>query len=589
MMHTTIRIFIKYSTVFFILMLLSFKATSQIIPEDRTYAWSFAGSYALFEDPGNAVNVSDFGAEGDGITNDAEAIQQAIDSFDGEPGIVHFAEGNYLIESPLSLNSGIVMRGIDSLSTRILIDFGGDPIHALRISGQAGSDFISLNSGYQKGSDELTADHDGAFSAGDYAEIVQDNGDWDTEPASWAENSVGQIVKITNVEGETLTLEHPLRIDYSGELQPRIRLVEPKTNVAIEKLKIERLDEPAEGAGSNIYINMAANIRMKDIESYKSVGSHIAAYRSTQVRLEGSYIHHAFTYDGSGTRGYGITLHMHSGECLIENNVFQKLRHAMMVKTGANGNVFGYNYSIEPYRSETIHDYTGDISLHGHYAYANLFEGNIVQNIFIDHYWGPSGLHNTFFRNRAELYGFVITESDNPTNQQNIVGLEVTNENFLYGLYTLNGDDHFEYGNFVTGDVLPEETDSLPDNSYYLDTVPDFWAGSMPWPSIGIPLAANEYDIPAKHRYLGINTNQQNIIKNTIKLAPNPARDYFYIHGTATKQVDIKIYNSSGIPVYSGSVKPNHPVKVSHFPEGVYIVRIQNRSETTTAKLLIRH
>lgn len=588
-MHISVRISIKYSAVFFILMLLRMSLFAQIIPEDRIYEWSFAGNFALFEDPENAVNVSDFGAVGDGVTNDAEAIQQAIDSFNGEPGTVLFAEGDYLIESPLSLHSGIVVRGVDSLSTHILIDFGGDPIHALRISGQAGSDYILLNSGYQKGSEELTADHDGAFSAGDYAEIIEDNGDWDTEPASWAENSVGQIVRITNVEGETLTLEHPLRTNYSEELQPRLRLLAPKTNVAIEKLKIERLDEPAEGAGSNIYINMAANIRIKDIESYKSVGSHIAAYRSTQLRLEGSYIHHAFTYDGSGTRGYGITLHMHSGECLIENNVFQKLRHAMMVKTGANGNVFGYNYSIEPYRSETIHDYSGDISLHGHYAYANLFEGNIVQNIFADHYWGPSGPHNTFFRNRAELYGFVITESDNPTKLQNIVGLEITNEDFLYGLYTLNGDDHFEYGNFVTGDVLPAETDSLPDSSYYLDTVPEFWPGSMPWPSIGIPLPAGEYDIPAKHRYLGINTHQQNIINDAIKLAPNPARDYFYIQGTAKAQLDIKIYNSSGIPVYSGSVKPNQPVKVSHLSAGVYVVRVQGKSATTAAKLLIRH
>lgn len=128
----------------------------------------------------------------------------------------------------------------------------------------------------------------------------------------------------------------------------------------------------------------------------------------------------------------------------------------MMVKTGTNGNVFGYNYSIDPYRSETIHDYSGDVSLHGHYAFANLFEGNLVQNIIIDHYWGPSGPLNTFFRNRAELYGFIITSSDNPTNQQNIAGLEITNTNFLYGMYTISGEDHFEYGNFVTGVYLFE-------------------------------------------------------------------------------------------------------------------------------------
>ncbi|MBM4395981.1 MAG: hypothetical protein FJ087_09850 [Deltaproteobacteria bacterium] len=53
----------------------------------------------------------------------------------------------------------------------------------------------------------------------------------------------------------------------------------------------------------------------------------------------------------------------------------------MMVTTGANGNVFGYNYSRDPYRSETINDFSGDISVHGHWPFANLFEGNVVANV----------------------------------------------------------------------------------------------------------------------------------------------------------------------------------------------------------------
>ncbi len=112
--------------------------------------------------------------------------------------------------------------------------------------------------------------------------------------------------------------------------------------------------------------------------------------------------------------------------------VKRNLRHAMMVKTGANGNVFSYNYSKNVRRSEWPNNYGGDISLHGHYSYANLFEGNIVQNIMIDHYWGPSGPLNTFFRNRAELYGIIMTGGDPTTSDmQNFVGNEITNNGFL--------------------------------------------------------------------------------------------------------------------------------------------------------------
>lgn len=556
----------------------------QIIPDDRTFNWSVAGQEAGFADPQNQVSVMDFGAVGDGSVNDAPAIQEAMDSFDGEPGIVFLPEGQFLLQDALQIPSGIVMRGVDSLSTHLLIDFLGDPQHALRVSGQSASEFQPVISGYQKGSTKIVVEQPDVFSAGDFVEMLQENGDWDTEPASWAEQSVGQILTIEAVMGDTLFLQRPLRIDFDETLGPKIRKVSPKENVAIENLRIERLDEPAEGAGSNIYINFAKAIRISDIESDKSVGSHIAVYRSKQVLLEGSYIHHAFTYDGAGTRGYGITLHMHSGECLVENNVFEHLRHAMMVKTGANGNVFGYNYSIDPYRSETIHDYSGDVSLHGHYAFANLFEGNLVQNIIIDHYWGPSGPLNTFFRNRAELYGFIITSSDNPTDQQNIAGLEITNTDFLYGMYTIRGEDHLEYGNYVTGEVLPFETDSLPDTSYYKTSIPEFWIEEIPWPSIGIPLTPNEWGIPAKNRYLGINTSIQ-IQQATLEVYPNPVSNKLFI-SNPEEVLDVRVFNLSGKIIHSQSFSDF--VDVSGFEPGVYLFEFRIQNSLVVKKVLVR-
>jgi hypothetical protein len=36
---------------------------------------------------------------------------------------------------------------------------------------------------------------------------------------------------------------------------------------------------------------------------------------STNIEVRSSYFHDAFTYDGSGTRGYGVTINNHSGHC----------------------------------------------------------------------------------------------------------------------------------------------------------------------------------------------------------------------------------------------------------------------------------
>lgn len=557
---------------------------SQIIPEDRRMDWSVAGQQAFFADPQDSVSVMDFGAVGDGVTDDSQAMQDAIDSFAGMEGVVGLPQGDYLIHSTVQLADNIVLRGIDSLSTRVLIDFSGQNNHGFVITGAAPYDFYTIVSGYDFKSSVIVVPDGDVFLPGDYAEIIQDNGDWDTEPATWAEDVVGQMVKIVAVNDNDLVLEHPLRISFQAAFTPRIRKIEPIRNVAIENLKIMRLDEPDEGAGSNIYINLAAGIRLQAIESDKSVGSHIGIYRSTQVVLHKSYIHHAFTYDGSGTRGYGITLHNHSGECLIEDNVFRYLRHAMMVKTGANGNVFGYNYSREPYRSETIHDYSGDISLHGHYAFMNLFEGNIVQNIIIDHYWGPSGPFNTFFRNRAELYGFVITSSDNPSDQQNIVGQEITDEDFLYGLYSLDGEDHFEYGNYVTGDIMPFETDSLPDSSYYKSVVPDYWNTSLPWPSVGIPLEAEAYTNPAWQRYFGIHVANENLVQEQILVYPNPVKDRLMIEGVEFS-ASVRIFSVNGVCVLKA--ENQNSLDVSGLQNGLYFLWVETDSGTSVQKVMI--
>ncbi len=305
--------------------------------------------------------------------------------------------------------------------------------------------------------------------------------------------------------------------------------------MGIECLKIRRADSAAE-SGSNISFSYASNCRVQGVESYKSIGSHIGIYTSTNITISGCYIHDGYLFDGTSTRGYGVTLNNHTGACLIRDNIFKRLRHAMMVKTGANGNVFSYNYSIDPIRSEPIADFSADISLHGHYAFANLFEGNICQNIIIDHYWGPSGPWNTFFRNRAELYGIIMTSSDMPTGEQNFVGNEVTNTTPLHGLYLLTGSDHFTYGNNIKGIIQPPGTTTLPDTSCYLTTFPpDFWTISEELPTIGIPNILGSGSIPSHQRYLSgppftvchdsiiTDAGKTNYIKtNPIRVFPNP-------------------------------------------------------------------
>jgi hypothetical protein len=481
-----------------ILFIITLNMHAQVIPVDRQVNWSDALLSYQVAVPVTEINVMDFGATGNGTTNDQPAVMNAIASLNGNLGYIYFPPGNYLLNAIVSLPDSAILKGFSPASSVLLFNFNGASQDCIFMAGSPASVFVQIDSGFIKGNYRIYSDSASLFNPADYAEIIEENGSWDDQPETWAMQVVGQIVQIDHVNDDTIFLMSPLRITYEAGLNPRIRKLNPRVNAGVECLKIKRLDQATSGA--NILLSIAANCAVRGVESEQSVAAHVDIFQSTRILVEGNYFHHAFEYDGGSKRGYGVTLNAHSGECLITNNIFRYLRHAMMVKTGANGNVFSYNYSREVHRSEPLSNYGGDISLHGHYAYANLFEGNIVQNINIDHEGGPSGPFNTFFRNRAELYG-IIFSGPNPTttsNSEHIVGNDVS---YILGSYIITGSGHIEHGNNIHGTIRPSGTGTLTDTSYYLTEEPVFWDVSNSWPSLGIPNPIGTGTNPAKARW----------------------------------------------------------------------------------------
>jgi len=489
--------------IILVLFLMLLNTRAQVIPPERQVNWSDALLSYEFMVPLTEVNVMDFGATGNGTTNDQPAVMNAIASLNGHLGYIYFPPGTYLLNGTISLPDSAILKGQSSDLSVLHFNFGGTSQDCISLAGTTASVFVQIDAGYSKGNFWIISDSAFLFNSNDYAEIIEENGSWDDKPATWAARSVGQMVQVDHRHDDTLFLKSPLRITYESQLNPRIRKIDPRINAGVECLKIKRIDQSTSGA--NIMISLAANCHIRGIESDKSVSAHVDIFQSTRILVEGSYFHHSFLYDGASKHGYGVILNAHSGECLVTNNIFRYLRHAMMVKTGANGNVFSDNYSREVYRNGNLEwptDYGGDISLHGHYAYANLFEGNIVRNIQIDHEWGPSGPHNTFFRNRAEGYGIIFSSgSPQTSNNQHIVGNDVTYTGILLGPYTITGTGHIQHGNNVDGIIKPPGTGTLTDTSYYITEEPITWSVPDPWPSLGIPNVLGAGTNPAKARY----------------------------------------------------------------------------------------
>ena len=439
------------------------------------------------------ANVRDYGAAGDGASDDAPAIQKTIDAVD--EGAVLIPKGDYVLKAGLKIGKSVVLRGEGADKTRLLFDITDRT--AINISRYDRGKWVDVTGGYDFGSDRITVADGNPFKAGDFVEILQDN-DPDvmyTDPRwdeSWADDSVGQILRVKSVEGSTLSLDKPLYITLRAELHPRIR-----TQGLVERAGVEDLYIKLSSSGDPVTIGMrnTAYCWVRNVESEYTSVSHVGVSASYRCEVRDSYFHDSYDYGGGG-HGYGVNLGHHVTDFLTENNIFKHLRHAMLVQVGACGNVFGYNYSIEP---EAEGQWVPcDISLHGHFPFMNLFEGNTVQKIDVSDYWGPVGPGNTFLRNRIESYGIRIRDY---SHFQNVVGNELVDANQVIEIHD-SVEDTFLHGNYVNGALTwhPDVADRTIPNSLYLTEKPGFF-GDLNWPVTGADLVPGTGKIPAQIRF----------------------------------------------------------------------------------------
>ncbi len=571
--------------IFFVMLVfivISALLPSQTLPTERSVDWTLAGVRDSTTLDFTEIDMSETGITGDGVAANDIIFSEVLASSLDQGAILIFPSGNFLFNKTINLPSNIVIKGQGADKTTFTFDLGGKG-HSITASGRPViNDTTYLVKTFYKDDISVKVHNVTLFSEGDWIQIIQN--DTNLVTSSWAIHSVGQIVRIKSIAGNTITLDSPLRMEYNLERTPYIRRINPISNVGIECIKIVRKDDTAPEQSSNINFNYTVNSWVKCVESENCTFSHIQARNSSNLTISKSYMHHGFDYGGGG-RAYGVMLHSTTNECLVEDNIFERLRHSMIVQSGANGNVFAYNYSLDAYWDSFPNDAAGDAVLHGNYPYANLFEQNICQNIVIDNSHGPNGPNNTIFRNRAEKFGIFFSASNSPN--QNLIGNEITNTSLPYNIvnYTIQGDDHFVYGNNNKGNITPANTSELPDKSYAYSAKPDY-IPSKQWAMIGTPNEMESATIPAYDRYLSGNLTcgdcgvTTSVIDDSsenyggVNIYPNPVSTLLTIG--SKKQIElITVTNALGQVIYTTKEVPvSKSINASSWESGVYIVKI---------------
>lgn len=463
---------------------------SQILPEDRMTTWNNCGLSSPINQ-GTIYYFDENGGNSDGISPNDDALRNLIETVE-KPASIIFGNGIYLFANPITLASDISLLGSGYEQTTLLFQLI-DELSIITANGKKTSNEWQLNKDISKNHNTIEIPEDFNANIGAYYYLYDDDSALIT--SDWAKNTAGQLIKAINVSDGIMEFEPPLRRSLNN---PIIYKYEPIENIKISGFKIIS-EKATDRQTSNMKLTYAVNCEICCNESENCNFAHIDLRYSRNIYVRDNYVHHAHSYGGGG-KGYGVVLHSASSDNLIEDNIFEHLRHSVLIQSGGNANVVGYNYSFDPYWTDVTlpEKSAGDLVLHGNYPYLNLFEGNIVQNIVIDDSHGKNGPYNTFFRNRAELYGIFMNFSP-PSDSQNFIANEITNTGFLKGLYMLTGGDHFEYANNVKGEIIPEGSEEITDISYYYDEIPEKYEGLLP--QIGLPNELNENSNLAYARY----------------------------------------------------------------------------------------
>lgn len=553
---------------------------SQTISTARRVDWTLAGN-KNFTEPTLVINFQTSGGDNTGSTSNNTVMTNLLNSIGSSGAIIHFPAGTYLFNQTIVLKTNIILRGESANSTFLKFNLGGTG-NAIQIQASQTTTETGLTQSASITTNSIQVSNAALFQVGDFVKLSDDDAAKVT--SSWAIGSTGQILKIASINANQINFSSPLRREYLLTNSPKITKLNMVKNVGVENLSIERIDATTNQT-SNININRAVDVKISCIKSIKTNFAHVSINNATNVVVEGSYFQDGLDYGNDG-KAYGVVLQNTSGECLVYNNIFSHLRHSMLLQSGSNGNVISYNYSRDPYWTGVSlpSNSAGDLVLHGNYPYANLFEGNIVQNIVIDDSHGSNGPYNTFHRNRAELYGIFM--NNNPaSNNQNFSSNEITNTGFLLGNYTLSGIGHYQYNNNKNGTILPSGTTSATPNSYYLNAALTYYLTNSFWAPIGNPSNYNDYLNESKQRYLNnqltrCSTNETltvlDLEKNSkIIMYPNPVQDYVAIK--SGKLISkFEIYDSIGRKLMMQDEIQNinnYIIDVKDLPSGNYFVK----------------
>lgn len=398
--------------------------------------FSWAGYHGGEPPPDGKVtaNLRDFGARGDGQSDDTAAFQRALDQ--APSGVLLVPRGHYRLTGQLNLTrSGLTVRGEGSGAQGSVLEFASSLADLQGLSTLPESNKLSWGGGLvqvqPKGGERSLTAVTGAARRGDHRLQVADasgirpgdllflrlneDGQRSLErhllgepgveeagqapPASTcAARVLDWTFQVARVEGNDVVLSQPLRTDVRRSWTPALWRMPVVSEVGIEHLAIAFPRTPYPGhhreRGYNAIdlTHNVANAWIRDVEVRNCDSGIFVGRRSKWLTITQVRFVSARPGDAKGNQGHhGVALSGCS-DVLVSDVTFEaELIHALTLTHRAVGNVFS-----GPVQGRRI-----ELDLHRDAPFENLFQrlsGDLhVQDSGSACYGPPAGARNTFW------------------------------------------------------------------------------------------------------------------------------------------------------------------------------------------------
>lgn len=340
----------------------------------------------------------------DNANDDEACVDDTITSASADPGpvIVFFPAGTYNFTTNQTIRvqrSNMILRGEDSATTRLKFHAGQERLCAMNAvtsicfgGGSDGSD-VAWTGGFAEDTSVLVVTNTSSFAVGDWvrAHMNKNTGCFDGPQVG---NNFDHIAKITSITASTISIDRPLRMDYTADpdcnagSSTYVRPITMIENVGLENLYVAHTNPGATSYRPGTALERVANGWV--------TGAHYQSWATNSIRFNGSsrllVANNYFQDSGSAT----LNIQQGANDVVIINNIFQDNGNNGYCENGAEGTVYAHNYEVPGYRNRS-HSFL----MHGEYCRETLIESNDLDSSpSADNYWGRQGPRNTLYRNR---------------------------------------------------------------------------------------------------------------------------------------------------------------------------------------------